>query len=147
MALSVNAPEHEVLEAAQQVIDRHDSLMDMRSIETLKEQDYENGLGVTTVAKVLPALLNGQVQELYVSSNFNNIDYNIGQVNKIFMNYAPGIDEDLPNAKRTGLVIDAILRTAAQTADEIRFIEDADLLKESGGVGALLRYQAKGVNV
>jgi hypothetical protein len=45
------------------------------------------------------------------------------------------------------LVIDAILRTAAQTADEIRFIEDADLLKESGGVGALLRYQAKGVNV
>ena len=147
MPLSVNAAEHEVLDAAEQIIHRHDSLEEMKAIETLKEQDYENGLGVTSVAKVLPALLNGQVQELYISSNFDNIDYNIGQVNKIFLNYAPGIDEDLPNAKRTGLVIDEILRMAAQTADEIRFIDDDDLLKESGGVGALLRYQAKGVNV
>ena len=146
MPLSVNAPEHEVLVAAEEVIHRRDSLDDMKAIETLKEQDYKNGLGVTSVAKVLPALLNGQVQELYISSNFDSIDYNIGEVNKIFLNYAPGIDEDLPNAKRTGLVIDEILRTAAQTADDIRFIEDEDLLKESGGVGALLRYQAKGVN-
>ena len=147
MPLSVNAAEHEVLDAAEQIIHRHDSLEEMKAIETLKEQDYENGLGVTSVAKVLPALLNGQVQELYISSNFDNIDYNIGQVNKIFLNYAPGIDEDLPNAKRTGLVIDEILRMAAQTADEIRFIDDDDLLKESGGVGALMRNEAKGLNV
>jgi peptide subunit release factor 1 (eRF1) len=96
---------------------------------------------------VLPALLNGQVQELYISSNFDSIDYNIGQVNKIFKDYAPGIDEDLPSAKQTGLVIDEILRIAVQTADDIRFIQDDSLLKEVGGVGALLRYQAKGVNV
>ena len=147
MPLSVNAPEHDVLEAAEKIVHQHDTLEDMKMVETLKEQDYDDGLGVTSIGKVLPALLNGQVQELYITSNFDSIDYNIGQVNKIFKDYAPGIDEDLPSAKRTGLVIDEILRLAAQTADDIRFIEDDNLLKEVGGVGALLRYQAKGVNV
>ena len=147
MSLSVNAPEHEVLEAAEKIVHRHETLEDMKLIEALKEQDYENGLGVTSIGKVLPALLKGQVQELYISSNFDSIDYNIGQVNKIFKDYAPGIDEDLPSAKRTGLVIDEVLRLAARTADDIRFINDDNLLQEAGGVGALLRYQAKGVNV
>jgi len=147
MSLSVNAPEHEVLEAAEKIVKQHNTLEDMKAIETLKEQNYENGLGVSSIGKVLPALLNGQVQELYISSNFDSLDYNIGEVNKIFKDYAPGIDEDLPSAKQTGLVIDEILRIAAQTADQIRFIDDDNLLKEAGGVGALLRYQAKGVNV
>jgi len=147
MPLSVNAPEHEVLEAAEKTVHRHETLEDTKVIETLKEQNYDNGRGITGISKVLPALLNGQAQELYIASNFDSIDYNIGQVNKIFKDYAPGIDEDLPSAKRTGLVIDEVLRLAAQTADDIRFIEDDNLLKEAGGVGALLRYQAKGVNV
>lgn len=147
MSLSVDAPEHEVLAEAEKIVNRHDSLEDMKAIEALREQDHENGLGVTTVGRVLPALLNGQVQELYISSNFEAIDYNVGQVNKIFKDYAPGIDEDLPSAKQTGMVIDEILRFAAQSADDIRFIEDASLLSDAGGVGALLRYQAKGVNV
>lgn len=147
MPLNVNAPEHEVLEEAEKLIDRHNTLEDMKAIEILKEQNHENGRGVTNIGRVLPALLNGQVQELYISSNFENIEYDVGEVNKIFKDYAPGVDEDLPSAKRTGLVIDELLRAAADTADEIRFIEDDSLLKDAGRVGALLRYQAKGVNV
>ena len=147
VALPVNTPEHEVLEAAEKIMHRHRELEDLTVINQLKEQDYDEGLAVSTIGKVLPALLNGQVQELYITADFGSVDYNIGQVNKIFKDYAPGIDEDLPNAKRTGLVIDEVLRLAAQSADDIRFIDDDNLLKESGGIGALLRYQAKGVNV
>ena len=147
MSLSFDAPEHEVLEEAEKIVDRHDSLEDMKAIEALREQDHENGRGVTSMQRVLPALLNGQVQELYISADFDAIDYNVGQVNKIFKDYAPGIDEGLPSAKQTGMVIDEVLRCAAQTADDIRFIEDASILKDAGGVGALLRYQAKGVNM
>lgn len=147
MALNVNAPEYEVLEEAEKIVHRHRTLEESEAIELLNEQNHENGRGVTRVGKVLPALLNGQVQELFISSNFDNIDYNVGEVNKIFKDYAPGIDEGLPSAKRTGLVIDELLRFAAASADEIRFVEDDNLLKDAGGVGALLRYQAKGVNV
>jgi peptide chain release factor subunit 1 len=147
MNVNVNAPEHEVLAEAEKLLHRHKTVEDIKTVELLKEQNHENGRGITKVGKVLPALLNGQVQELYISSNFDNIEYNVGEVNKIFKDYAPGIDEDLPSAKQTGLVIDELLRVASDTAEEIRFIEDDDLLKDAGGVGALLRYQAKGVNV
>jgi hypothetical protein len=147
MSLNVNAPEHEVLQAAQPILARHNAVSDMKAIEALNEQDHDNGLGITSIGKVLPALLNGQVQELYITSSFDAIDYNVGQINKILKDYAPGIDEELPAAKRTGLVIDEILKAAANTAEEIRFIEDENLLKHAGGVGALLRYQAKGMNV
>ena len=84
---------------------------------------------------------------MYVASDPDAIDYNVGQVNKLFRDYSPGVDEELPNAKHSSLVINEALRLAAQTADEIRFIDDTSLLKDVGGVGALLRYQAKGVNV
>lgn len=147
MTVSVNAAEHEVLEEAEKVIFRHTSLSDIERIEQLKEQDYDGGLGVTSLEKVMAALLNGQVQELYLVSDPDTIEYNIGQVNKLFKDYSPGVDEELPDAKRSALVIEEALRLAAQTADDIRFIDDASLLKEGGGVGALLRYQAKGVNV
>jgi peptide subunit release factor 1 (eRF1) len=100
---------------------------------------------VAGIGKVLAALLNGQVQELYISSNLSSIDYSIGEVNKIFKDYGPGIDQDLPSARQTGLVIDEILKLAARSADDIRFISDESLLEQFRGVGALLRYQAKGV--
>jgi len=147
MTVSVNAAEHEVLEEAEKVMHHHNTLGDMERVEQLKEQDYDGGLGVTSLEKVMASLLNGQVQELYLVSDPAAIEYNIGQVNKLFQDYAPGVDEELPNAKRSALVIEEALRLAAQTVDEIRFIEDASLLEEAGGVGALLRYQAKGVNV
>ena len=147
MAVNANAAEHEILEEAEKVIHRHNTLVDLESIEQLREQDYEGGLGVTSLEKVFAALLNGQVQEMYVVSDPDAIEYNIGQVNKLFKDYSPGVEEELPNAKRAALVIEEALRLAAQMADDIRFIEDVNLLKDAGGVGALLRYQAKGVNV
>jgi peptide chain release factor subunit 1 len=147
ISLSVNAPEYEVLEEAKKAVHRHETLEEMQSIEDLNEQNHTNGRGITGVGKVLPALFNGQVQELFIASNFDNVDFNAGQVNQIFKDYAPGIDKTLPSAKRTGLVIDEMLKVAAETADDIRFIDDDNLLKDAGGIGALLRYQAKGVNV
>jgi peptide chain release factor subunit 1 len=145
--LNVHTPEYEVLEAAVAEMHRRATFEDLKKIRLLEEQNYEGGRGVMSFENVLSALLNGQVQELYISADFDAIDYNIGQVNEIFKDYSPGLDETLPSAKRTGLVIDELLRLAAGSADDIRFIEDASLLKKSGGVGALLRYQAKGVNV
>jgi peptide chain release factor subunit 1 len=145
--LNVNTPEHDLLEASIAEMHRHTTLEDLEKIKLLEEQNYEGGRGITSLENVLSALLNGQVQELYLSADFDAIDYNIGHVNKIFKDYSPGIDESLPNAKRTGLVVDELLKLAAGTADDIRFIEDANLLKSAHGIGALLRYQAKGVNV
>jgi len=102
LPLNVNAPEHEVLDAAESLVKRQNTLKDLENIKLLEEQNYNGGRGVAGIGKVLAALLNGQVQELYISSDLNSIDYNIGEVNKIFKDYGPGIDQDLP----VGLVDD-----------------------------------------
>jgi len=146
LPLNADAPEHEVKEAAETLVHRHNALNDLEQIKLLKEQDHPAGRAVTSFSKVLTALLNGQVQELYIAADFGSIDYNVGEVNKILKDYGPGIDVNLPNAKRAGLIIDELLKLAAESAEDIRFIEDESLIKEAGGVGALLRYQAKGVS-
>jgi peptide chain release factor subunit 1 len=145
LPLNVNAPESEVYEEAQKLIFRENTLEDLEKLDLLKEQSYDGGRGVTSFEKVLTALLNGQVQELYINADFDTIGFNIGRVNEIFRDYSPGIDASLPSTKQAGLVIDQALKLAIRSADDIRFIEDEGLLEEAGGAGALLRYQAKGV--
>ncbi len=142
---NVHTPEHEILEAAEHEMRIYDTLEDKSKVDNLIEQNYDGGIGVAGVNETLKALLNGQVQELYISSDFGNIDYNVGAVSKLLKDYAPGEDGELPNAKDHGMIVDELLRRGSESADNIRFIEDASLLQDLGGVGALLRYQAKGV--
>jgi len=146
LSLNVNTPEHELLDAAMQAVQKNDTVVDKEKIDYLLEHNYDEGVGVAGFAKTLTALLNGQVQELYITSDIEDITYNTGQINKILKDYAPGEDGDMPDPHRHTLLIDELLVRAAESADEIRFIEDPELLKEAGGVGAILRYQAKVVS-
>ncbi len=141
LRLNVNTPEQELFEAAEQAVHQHDTLVDKEKIDNLIEQNYDDGLGVTGVEKTLAALSNGQVQELYISANFDGIEYDPKKVYKVLNAYAPGEDGEVPNLRKSGAVIEELLRRALSSADNIRFIEDENLLKDFGGVGALLRYQ------
>lgn len=145
LPLNVNTPEHELFEAAEQAIRQNDTLADKEKIDNLFEQNYDDGIGVVGIGKTLTALLNGQVQELYLSADVEEITYNTGEIRKIFKDYAPGEDGDLPNPKSHMLLIDELLKRAYESAEEIRFIENANLLKDAGGVGAILRYQVQAV--
>ena len=88
------------------------------------------------------------MQELYISADFDRIEYDARELSKVLSAYAPGEDGETPNVKRAGMVVDEILRRAVEQVDKIRFVKDENLLKNVGGVGALLRYKiAKGQNV
>lgn len=139
--LDIKTPEKEILEAAEAAIKQFDTLKDKEKIDYLKEQNYDDGFGVTGVAKTLRALENGQVQELYISANFDEIEYNEGAINKILKDYAPGNGGTMPNVKEARQIADELIRQGIATADDVRFIEDEYLLKEFGGAGALLRYK------
>jgi peptide subunit release factor 1 (eRF1) len=142
---NVDTPENELLEAASAALMEKDGELDKEKIAALMEQNYDRGLGVTGVETTLTALLNGQVQELYISADTQSIHYSRNEVKQVLRDYQPGEDTELPDPREQSLVIDELLRRAAMSADKIRFIEDTDLLATVGGVGALLRYQAKGV--
>lgn len=148
LSLNIDTSEHELMEAAESAFFQHQTLIDKEKIDNLFEQNYDDGFGVTGVEKTLAALANGQVQELYISADFDKIEYDAKQVYKVLSAYAPGEDGEVPDIRREGMVIDELLRRAVESADTIRFIKDENLLSEVGGVGALLRYKiAKGQNV
>lgn len=141
LSLPVNTSEDEIFAATQPVIQQHNLTTDIEKIEKLLEQNYDGGLGVVGVERTLEALENGQVQELYLSVNTDAIRYNRKKVAEVLENYAPGAaEEEIPDARDSQQIVDELVRHALASADNIRFIEDKNLLKDQGGVGALLRY-------
>lgn len=142
--LEIRASEDEILEAAAQVIHQHDTLKDKEKIDHLKEQNYDGGFGVVGVEKTLEALSNGQVQELYLSASFDKIKYNAKKVGEVLEAYAPGDEDEIPHISQAGEIIDELIRRGLESADNIRFIEDENLMKGTGGVGAILRYKING---
>lgn len=145
LALNVNTPDHELAEAARESLAKHLEESDKEKVEYLFEVNYDDGVGVTGFDKTLSALFNGQVQELYLSADPENIAYNINDVRLVLKQYEPGFDEDLPDPREKENLIDELIKLAAASADAVRFISDEHLLKTAGGVGAILRYKAEGV--
>lgn len=102
------------------------------------------GMGTLGLEDTLRALANGQVQELFVSSDLNSIDYSKREVEKILDEYQPGDDkvpvDTPPIVSIPGEVADQLIIRAITTGAKINFIKDESLLSEAGGVGAILRY-------
>lgn len=146
LSLNVNTPEHELVEQAREVVERFELDRDKEKIDQLLEVNYEDGVGVTGVEKTLAALLNGQVQELYLSADTEDIAYSIENVKVILKDYVADDEEFASAVREKELLVDQLIKLAAASAERIRFIEDRRLLKSLGGVGAILRYQAKGAS-
>lgn len=140
LPLPVQTSEDELYEATQAAIQKYNSVSDLEKIEKLKEQNYEGGLGVVGVEKTLEALQNGQVLELLLSADPNFVRYNRKKVAKVLENYAPGEEDETPDATDSKEIVDELVRQALYSADRVTFIEDENLLKDFGGVGAILRY-------
>lgn len=143
--LSQYASEDEIREKATEVMNIDNAVRDKAAVERMFNAAKSSaGLGTFGVEKTLEALSNGQVEELLISSDFGVLEYSPKKVKKVLKNYAPGDDnsstDELPDAKDAGQLADELLVRAINSAAKIQFIEDESLLKEAGGVGAVLRY-------
>jgi peptide subunit release factor 1 (eRF1) len=143
--LSQYASEDEIRERAAEVMRLENAVRDQQKVERMfTAAKSAAGLGTMGVEKTLEALSNGQVEELLISADFGVFEYSPKKVKKVLKNYAPGDDnssaDDLPEVKDSGQIADELLVRALNSAAKIVFIEDTELLKEAGGVGAVLRY-------
>jgi peptide chain release factor subunit 1 len=138
--LEIETPEHEIIDQASRVIKRNDTVEDRKKIEEIKEKDYSEGKAVTGVAATFEALANGQIQELFVTAKFDEIEYDNNEVKRILKTYAPGEEGDLPSVQNPRQIADDLISRTFESADKIHFIEDETLLKDVGGVAALLRF-------
>jgi peptide subunit release factor 1 (eRF1) len=87
-------------------------------------------------------LANGQVDELLESAGLEDTYAEHQPIDAILAPEVPdssgGTESDEP---RHVLLADLLVTRAKQTDATVSFIEDVELLKEVGGVGAFLRWQ------
>jgi peptide subunit release factor 1 (eRF1) len=137
--------EDEIYEKTREAVTMEMATRQAAEVERLNDAAKSSaGLGTLGVEETLRALANGQVEELVVASNIDAIDYSKREVEKVLDEYAPGDDQlevdTPPIVTIPGEVADQLILRALTTGAKIMFIKDDSLLKEAGGVGAILRY-------
>ena len=142
LRLDIRAPEHEVLKATMESLREHNTQTDAEQVRRLLDEYRAGGLAVVGARDAISALYQGQADELLLSASARDIRFD-------------GEEFDGARAKNHGvpaqlfsggaephlLAADLIVAHARQTGARVTFVEDAALLADVGGVGALLRYR------
>ena len=124
LRIDIKTPDSEVFKATLEAMRRDDARNDAEKVQRLFDEFRSDGLGVVGARDTLTALNNGQVDELILSAARNEIR-----------------NEEGTAPEEPSVLADTLVGIAHQTAAKVTFIEDPYLLKEIGGVGALLRYR------
>lgn len=108
-----------------------DAKNDVEKVERLFNEFRSAGLGVVGAQDTLSALNNGQVDELILSAARKEIRSEQQDTE----------ESPVGEGEQPPILADSLVTAAHQTSAKVTFIEDPTLLKEVGGVGALLRYR------
>lgn len=137
------AGETEILAGSLGALREKDAETDAEKVDELINAWRSGGLGVAGPESTLSALQLGQVDELIITAAPDALK----TVQKLPDDAAPGpivADTSAPQGvvdESRLKLSDELVTRAQQTGARIRFIEDAALLAEIGGVGALLRFR------
>ena len=131
------------LERTMAALREKDAETDVEKVQELLDAWKSGGLGVAGPEATLSAFQLGQVDELIITGSPDTLkpvqrlpdDAAPGDVQVVTSNPGGAVDE------RQVKLSDELVTRAQQTAARIRFIEDASLLADVGGVGALLRFR------
>jgi peptide chain release factor subunit 1 len=116
--LDVVSSEAEILHETLEIARREDARDDAERVARVLDAYRAGGLGMIGLPGVRAALENGQVHELILVADPARLEG--------------------PDGAATA---DALVAKARQTGAGVTFVEDAALLAEAGGVGALLRFR------
>jgi peptide chain release factor subunit 1 len=115
LRLDIRSPEHEVLAATLEALQRKDEETDEATVQALLDDYRAGGLAVVGTEAVRTSLGKGQVDTLVITASPNQM-------------------------KGAEQAANELVSLAIQTSAAVRFIENARLLGEVGGVAASLRY-------
>ena len=140
--LQRNAQDASFLETTFDAIRKKDAETDAEKVQELLDEWQSGGLGVAGPEAVLSAFELGQVDELIITGSVESL-----KPVQTLPEAAPDDMQAVTSAPESGIdenrlkLSAELIRLAQQTSARIRFIEDASLLSDVGGVGALLRFR------
>ena len=119
-----------------------DAETDAEKVQELMDEWQGSGLGAVGPEATLRAFEMGQVEELIITGSVDTLKpvQKLPEDSASQMKAETSAPQGVADEARLNLSAELIKR-AQQTAARIRFIEDATLLEEVGGVGALLRFR------
>ncbi len=146
LRLEVDAPEQEVMAATLESLREHDAQSDAERVERLLDEYRAGGLAVVGASATLEALGIGQVDELLITASLSEIEADEEDVSELLVPDDPvteaGVEAPVEESRTIKVILaDELVSRARQTDARVTFIEDAALLSDVGGVGAMLRYK------
>jgi peptide subunit release factor 1 (eRF1) len=141
LSLERDAGEDEIIAATLDVLRQKDAETDAEQVQELVGAWQSGGLGVVGPEATLKALQMGQVEEMLISATPQEL-----RKAKLPDDAAPGHVKAETSAVAAGdaaqlKLADELVTRAQQTGARVRVIEDPELLREFGGVGARLRFR------
>jgi peptide chain release factor subunit 1 len=140
----------EVLDATRDAMEKLNERSDKEKVETALDGYRGGGLGVLGPEKTLDALVKGQVDELLLTASLDAMR-RISKRAAMATGPESTLLEPAVETEAAGeaaqadpqvvRLADEFVTRAAQTGARVTFIEDASLLENYGGVGALLRFR------
>jgi peptide subunit release factor 1 (eRF1) len=137
------AAQADILKASLEALRDKDAETDIEKVDELLNAWRGGGLGVAGPEATMSALQLGQVDELIITATPQTLK----PIQRLPDDAAPGpviAETSAPDGavEEARLKLsDELVTRAQQTGARIRFIENADLLADIGGVGALLRFR------
>jgi peptide subunit release factor 1 (eRF1) len=140
--LQRNAQDASFLETTFDAIRKKDAETDAEKVQELMDEWQSGGLGVAGPEAVLSAFQLGQVDELIITGSVESLKpvQTLPDGAAADMQAATSAPESGIDEARLKLSAE-LIKLAQQTSARVRFIEDASLLSDVGGVGALLRFR------
>jgi peptide chain release factor subunit 1 len=143
MALDMKTPDHDVLRETLETLRQSDASTDAAQVQRMLDAWHADGLGVAGPEETMRALEMGQVEELLITASPSELR----RPTEVTSDMTPApvdIDTTAPNAQDDSdrhRLADHFVVHAHTSGARVRFIEDAQLLADVGGVGALLRFR------
>jgi peptide chain release factor subunit 1 len=147
--LEAHAPADAIVRRTQEAMQRVNERTDREKVDAAVGAYRAGALGVVGPEETLAALLKGQVDELLISASMQQMHgvpmgKTIGSANDAVL-LEPVVEttsagEAADSSPEVVRLADELITKAKQTAARITFIEDPELLKNYGGVAALLRF-------
>ena len=150
MKLDTKAPRAEVLDATLDAMAKHNERSDREKVDSAIGAYRAGGLGVVGPEDTLDALIKGQVDELLLTASMDSLQEVSPEAAMAIAHDSTLLEPAVEPAAageaaqadpRVVRLADELVTRAKQTAASVTFIEDAELLREYGGVAALLRFK------
>jgi peptide subunit release factor 1 (eRF1) len=141
----------EVVKTSLEAMQRVREQTEREKVETAVGAYRAGGLGVVGPQDTLDALIKGQVDELLVTANLNELQGLRGGTAPASSANDAALDEPMVEPVVAGeaavappetvRLADELVAKATQTSARITFVQDPNLLAAYGGVAALLRFR------